>query len=74
VAIDPARVAIWFGELPICINGGRSPEYDEAAAHAYLRQSEFSIRIDLGIGEGRCRFWTCDLTKEYVSINADYST
>jgi glutamate N-acetyltransferase/amino-acid N-acetyltransferase len=74
VAIDPEKIAIWFGELPICVQGGRAPEYDEHAAHAYLRQREYSIRIALGLGEGRCRFWTCDLTAEYVKINAEYST
>jgi glutamate N-acetyltransferase/amino-acid N-acetyltransferase len=74
VEIDPARMAIWFGELPICEKGGRSPQYDESAAHAYLQQPEYSIRMELGVGEGRCRFWTCDLTAEYVRINADYST
>jgi glutamate N-acetyltransferase/amino-acid N-acetyltransferase len=74
VAIDPEKIAIWFGELPICLNGGRAPEYDEHAAHAYLRQGEYSIRIVLGVGGGKCRFWTSDLTAEYVKINAEYST
>lgn len=72
--MDPARVAVWFGNLPICANGGRAPQYDEKAAHQYLAQREFSIRISLGNGEGRCRFWTSDLTAEYVRINAEYST
>lgn len=74
VAIDPEKIAIWFGELPICVHGGRTPEYDEGAAHAYLEQREYSIRISLGVGKGRCRFWTSDLTAEYVRINAEYST
>ena len=73
-AIDPETIAIWFGNLPICVNGGRAPEYDEKAAHAYLEQREFSIRISLGLGGGKCRFWTSDLTAEYVRINAEYST
>jgi glutamate N-acetyltransferase/amino-acid N-acetyltransferase len=60
--------------LPICRNGGRAPELDEAAAHAYLMQAEFSITIQLHQGEGSCIFWTTDLTAEYVRINADYST
>jgi glutamate N-acetyltransferase / amino-acid N-acetyltransferase len=72
--IDPARVSIRFGDLPICDNGGLSAAFDEAAAHRYLSQPEFTIDIDLGLGTGSCRFWTCDLTREYVSINADYST
>lgn len=72
--IDLARIDIWFGELPICVNGGRAPQFDEAAAHAYIQQPEFAIRIQLHQGPGRCIFWTCDLTHEYVHINADYST
>jgi glutamate N-acetyltransferase/amino-acid N-acetyltransferase len=73
-AIDPNRIDIWFGALPICRDGGRAAEFDEAAAHAYLRQPEFSIRIQLHQGDGACVFWTTDLTAEYVHINADYST
>lgn len=72
--IDADRIAIWFGDLPICVNGGRAPEFDEKAAHAHLKQREYSIRISVGVGAGRCRFWTSDLTAEYVRINAEYST
>jgi len=74
VEIDPGRINIWFGDHEICRAGGRSPLFNEKAAHQHLTQAEFQVRIDLGIGTGSCRFWTCDLTKEYVSINADYST
>lgn len=73
-AINPEQIDIWFGELPVCRNGGRAPEFDETAAHSYLKQSEFSIRILLHQGDGCCTFWTTDLTNEYVHINADYST
>lgn len=72
--IDPNRIDINFGTLPICLNGGRAPQYDEAAAHAYISQPEFSIHIDLHQGTGACTFWTTDLTAQYVHINADYST
>jgi glutamate N-acetyltransferase / amino-acid N-acetyltransferase len=72
--LDPARIAIRLGDLVICERGGRAAGFDEAAAHRYLSQPEFSVHIDLGLGTGACRFWTCDLTCEYVSINADYST
>jgi glutamate N-acetyltransferase/amino-acid N-acetyltransferase len=72
--IDPDRIDIWFGGQRICRDGGRAAEFDEAAAHAYLRQEEFSISIDLNQGPGSCVFWTTDLTTEYVHINADYST
>jgi len=74
VQIDPERIDIWFGELRICRDGGRAAEMDVAAAHAYLKQPEFSIAIELNQGEGSCVFWTTDLTAEYVRINADYST
>jgi glutamate N-acetyltransferase/amino-acid N-acetyltransferase len=72
--VDPARITIRLGDLLICERGGRAACFDEAAAHRYLSQPEFSVQIDLGLGGGACRFWTCDLTREYVSINADYST
>jgi glutamate N-acetyltransferase/amino-acid N-acetyltransferase len=72
--IDPERIDIWFGSLRICRDGGRAAELDEAAAHAYLKQREFSIIIELNCGAGTCVFWTTDLTAEYVHINADYST
>jgi glutamate N-acetyltransferase/amino-acid N-acetyltransferase len=72
--IDPDRIDIRFGDLHICRNGGRAAEFDEAAAHAYIAQPEFSISIQLHQGEGTCVFWTTDLTVEYVHINADYST
>jgi glutamate N-acetyltransferase/amino-acid N-acetyltransferase len=72
--VDPARIAIRLGDLVICERGGRAAGFDEGAAHRYLSQPEFSVHIDLGLGNGACRFWTCDLTCEYVAINADYST
>ena len=72
--IDPDRIDIRFGDLFICRNGGRAPEFDEAAAHAYISQREFSISIQLNLGPGSCVFWTTDLTAQYIHINADYST
>jgi len=72
--IDPDRIDIQFGELAICKDGGRAPEFDEKAAHDYIAQPEFVINIQLHQGEGSCVFWTTDLTVEYIHINADYST
>jgi glutamate N-acetyltransferase/amino-acid N-acetyltransferase len=72
--IDPDRFDIRFGNLPVCRNGGRDPEFDLAAAHDYIAQPEFSITIDLHQGSGSCIFWTTDLTAQYIHINADYST
>jgi glutamate N-acetyltransferase/amino-acid N-acetyltransferase len=72
--IDPDCFSIQFGVLPVCRNGGRDPNFNEAAAHAYLQQREYSISIDLRQGSGSCVFWTTDLTAQYIHINADYST
>jgi len=72
--VDPERFDISFGTLPVCRNGGRAPEFDEAAAHSYLEQAEYSISLELHQGDGACIFWTTDLTAQYIHINADYST
>jgi len=73
-AIDPERIDIRFGELPICRDGGRAAEFDEKAAHDYIAQAECAVSIELNQGAGSCVFWTTDLTHEYISINADYSS
>jgi glutamate N-acetyltransferase/amino-acid N-acetyltransferase len=72
--VDPDRIDISFGKLPICRNGGRAAEYDEVAAHDYIALREFSVSIQLHLGSGSCVFWTTDLTVEYIHINADYSS
>ncbi len=73
-AFDPARVTVWIGEQVVFEQGMRAVGFDEAAAHAVMQQREYTIRMALGEGEAGCRFLTCDLTEEYVRINADYST
>ncbi len=70
----PEHVRIWISTEPVFEYGVRAPAFDEAAAHQAMLQPEYTITIDLGEGEATTRFLTCDLTKEYVSINADYST
>ena len=74
VAFDPMRVTITIGEQPVFEAGVRSSSFDESAAHTAMQQREYTIHLDLGQGEAECRFLTCDLTAEYVRINADYST
>jgi len=71
---DPTRVRIWIGDQPVFEYGVRVPGFDESAAHNAMMQPEYTIAIDLGEGKGECLFLTCDLTAEYVRINADYST
>ncbi|HVG26856.1 MAG TPA: bifunctional glutamate N-acetyltransferase/amino-acid acetyltransferase ArgJ [Acidobacteriaceae bacterium] len=74
IRFDPALVTISIAGLPVFAHGVRAAAYDEAATHAAMQPREYTIAIDFGRGQGRARFLTCDLTHEYVSINADYST
>ncbi len=69
---DRDRLAIWFGDVRVAAQGARDPDYSEAAASAVMREPEIGIRVDLGLGEGQARVWTCDLTKAYIEINGDY--
>ncbi|MGP8259696.1 MAG: bifunctional glutamate N-acetyltransferase/amino-acid acetyltransferase ArgJ [Acidobacteriaceae bacterium] len=71
---DPERVRIWIADLLVFEYGARAAGFDEDAAHHAMTQPEYTISIDLGQGKGECLFLTCDLTVEYVHINADYST
>jgi glutamate N-acetyltransferase/amino-acid N-acetyltransferase len=66
------RLAIWFGDIRVAVEGERDPAYDEAETSAYMRRDEIRITVDLGLGDGAARVWTCDLTKAYVEINGDY--
>jgi len=74
VVFEPERTRIWIGAEAVFEYGVRAPAFDDASAHAEMMQPEYTITIDLGEGDGTCRFLTCDLTTEYVHINADYST
>ncbi|MBD1549160.1 bifunctional glutamate N-acetyltransferase/amino-acid acetyltransferase ArgJ [Roseibium aggregatum] len=69
---DRDRLAIWFGDVRVAVEGERDPDYSEAAASAVMKEEEIVIRVNLGLGNGCARVWTCDLTKEYVAINGDY--
>jgi glutamate N-acetyltransferase/amino-acid N-acetyltransferase len=74
VPFDPARVRLWIGDQMVYEFGMRAALFDEKAAHAVMGQREYTITLDLGEGSEGCTFLTCDLTEEYVRINADYST
>lgn len=72
--IAPERVAISFGEVPVVRDGlSTGPELEQQAT-AILKRPEFCVHIDLGLGAGRCSYYTSDLTYEYIKINADYRT
>ena len=74
VHFDPAVTTISIAGLRVFENGVRAASYDEQRIHEAMKAREYTIRLDFAAGEGACRFLTCDLTHEYVSINADYST
>ena len=69
---DRDRLSIWFGGIRVAHRGARDQAYDEAAVSAAMKRPEISLKVALGLGEGRDRVLTCDLTKEYVAINGDY--
>jgi glutamate N-acetyltransferase/amino-acid N-acetyltransferase len=69
---DRDRLAIWFGDIRVAHKGARDPGYDESAVSAAMKKPEIRLKVDLGLGRGRDRVLTCDLTKEYVAINGDY--
>lgn len=71
-AADRDRMSIYFGDQIIARNGERAAEYREENVASYMAGREIVIRVDVGVGHGRATVWTCDLTHEYVSINADY--
>jgi glutamate N-acetyltransferase/amino-acid N-acetyltransferase len=66
------KLDIFFGPIRVAHAGLRDPEYDEAQASAYMKNQDIVITVKLGIGAGKAKVWTCDLTKEYVAINGDY--
>lgn len=69
---DRDRLSIRFGDITVAENGWRAPNYSETDASAYMKNAELIIGVDLGIGTGASTVWTCDLTYEYIRINADY--
>jgi len=69
---DRDRLSIWFGDAEVARDGEVSPDYDEDRAAAYMKNEEIVIHVDLGLGGGTARVWTCDLTHGYIDINADY--
>jgi glutamate N-acetyltransferase/amino-acid N-acetyltransferase len=69
---DRDRLSIWFGGIRVAHRGERDGAYDEAAVSAVMKKPEISLKVSLGLGRGRDRVLTCDLTKEYVAINGDY--
>ena len=70
LAVDPIRV--WLDDVLVAEQGGRAQSYQEAAGAAVMAKSEMTIRVDLARGSAAATVYTCDLSHDYVSINADY--
>jgi glutamate N-acetyltransferase/amino-acid N-acetyltransferase len=69
---DRDKLAIWFGDVRVAVNGERDAGYSEDAATAVMKRQDIPVKVELGLGQGQATVWTCDLTKEYVAINGDY--
>jgi glutamate N-acetyltransferase/amino-acid N-acetyltransferase len=66
------KLAISFNGIRVANRGARDPSYDEAEVSNAMKNPKIQIKVALGLGKGRDRVLTCDLTKEYIAINGDY--
>jgi glutamate N-acetyltransferase/amino-acid N-acetyltransferase len=71
-AADRDKLSIRFGDIVVAHEGERAPSYAEEVVARYMQGGEITLRVDLGIGDGKATVWTCDLTHGYIDINADY--
>jgi glutamate N-acetyltransferase/amino-acid N-acetyltransferase len=69
---DRDKLSIWFNGIRVAHKGQRDPGYDEAKVSATMKQPNISLKVELGLGRGSDRVLTCDLTREYIEINAHY--
>ena len=69
---DRDRITIKFGDILVARKGWRNPKYREEDGANYMLQSDIVISVDMGLGRGKRKVWTCDLTNRYIEINADY--
>jgi glutamate N-acetyltransferase/amino-acid N-acetyltransferase len=70
--LDVNAVSVYLNDVCVVQRGGLNPAYTEAQGQAVMRLPEICIRVELGAGSSQARIWTCDLSHDYVSINADY--
>jgi glutamate N-acetyltransferase/amino-acid N-acetyltransferase len=74
VEFEEPQLSLWLGDMPLYSAGTPQP-FDAGTASAYLKQNRhIDMRLRFTLGSGRCTFWTCDLTYEYIKLNADYTT
>jgi len=70
--LDQDLIGLYLDDVCVVQNGGRNPAYQEADGQRVMKQSEITIKVLLGRGQAADTVWTCDLSHDYVSINADY--
>lgn len=70
--LDVDALKMWLDDVLVAENGGRAESYTEEAGQAVMNRPEITVRIDLQRGDTTAAVYTCDLSHEYVSINADY--
>src|SRR5689334_11997558 len=69
---DAMRVSFWLDDVLVVADGGRASSYTEEDGQRVMKQDEITVRVTLDRGSAKATVWTCDLSHEYVSINADY--
>ena len=70
--LDPDRIDLFLDDVHVAVKGARNPLYREEDGQRVMKQSEITVRVGLGRGAASDTVWTCDLSHEYVTINADY--
>ncbi|WP_047471328.1 bifunctional glutamate N-acetyltransferase/amino-acid acetyltransferase ArgJ [Delftia sp. ZNC0008] len=70
--LDQTKIDLYLNDVHVAVNGGRNPAYQEEDGQRVMKQQEIIVRVLLGRGQAEQTVWTCDLSHDYVSINADY--
>ena len=70
--LDVNQINLYLDDVWVAKQGGRNPDYQEHDGQRVMKQSEITVRVTLARGEAKATIWTCDLSHDYVSINADY--
>ena len=70
--LDVGKINLYLDDVWVAKDGGRNPDYKEEDGQRVMKQSEITVRVTLSRGDASATVWTCDLSHEYVSINADY--
>ena len=70
--LDQTGIDLYLDDVHVAVSGGRNPDYREEEGQRVMKQSEITVRVVLGRGDAADTVWTCDLSHDYVTINADY--